>query len=680
MAKGAFNFFELHVEKIVLGVVGAYLLAMVWMYLISSPNRVEFDGRMVGPGELDSAILSQAEQLDQRIRNLKPQDIEVPDFSNQLRRLHESGLFAPADGAPPLAAVLRRSVPFGASVMVPGIEALAGRPGGTAVASVTPLRPDPPVVETGRSMVIAVPASFEESGRSEESRPTPVEKPWVTVAAYFDRKAQQEALVEAGYPQYRARVYVTGVDVQRQELRADGTWSEWQDVEPSSAMPRVNIPSPVIDEATGAIRNRDEIDRAFDIVQANQHRILQPTYFAIDAGDEWTTPPLEGHEPEEEEVEAPPRPRPPPQQRPEVRPPPTQRPSAGGGSVRGGGGSVRGGGGGSDTVGGGGGGRTQARPPVEDPRMRREQEQLADADLKEARDAFREKELGVARTKAQEVINNEYAKKATRDAAEKLLKDVEAAEAKLAAQGGGGRRMMVGGDVGGVVADTSGSVRGGAMAGARGGAAQPMQVVELVTHPTTDAPAVWFHDDSVEAGKTYRYRMRVNIWNRYVGQPRALKNPADAQKAVLAGEWSEPGDPVTTIPGSFFFVKGPRAGNEAASVEVWKFISGAWRKESFDVSVGDVVGGVKKVRSGDEDDPRSRVDVDFSTGAVVLDLRFNDRVKVRNAPSKDGSISYRELQSLVLVYFDPADGQVKEKNAITDKDDPMRKKLEKSSG
>lgn len=678
MAKGAFNFFELHVEKIVLGVVGAYLLAMVWLYLISSPNRVEFDGRMVGPGELDSAILSQAEQLDQRIRNLKPQDIEVPDFSNQLRRQHESGLFAPVDGAPPLASTVRRSVPFGAPIVVPGIEAVAGRPGGTTVASITPLKPAPPIIETGRSMVIATQASFEDTGRTEESRPTPVEKPWVTVATYFDRKAQQDALVSAGYPQYRARVYVTGVDVQRQELRADGAWSDWQDVQPSSSMPRVNIPSPVIDEATGSIRNRDEIDRVFDIVQANQHRILQPAFFAIDAGDEWVTPPLEGYEPEEEEAEAPPRPRPPPQQRSEARPPPQQRPTTGGGgSVRGGGGSVRGGGG--DTVGSGGGGRTQARPPVEDPRTRREQEQIADADLKEARDAFRERELGVARTKAQGVIDNGYAKKATRDAAEKLLKDVEAAEAKLASQGGG-RRGMVGGDVGGVVSDTSGSVRGGAMAGARGGAAQPMQVEELVTHPTTDAPAVWFHDDSVEAGKTYRYRMRVNIWNRYVGQPRALKNPADAQKTVLTGEWSDPGEPVTTIPGSYFFVKGPRAGNEAASIEVWKFMAGSWRKESFDVSVGDVIGGVKRVRSGDEDDPRSRVDVDFSTGAVVLDLRFNDRIKVRNAPSKDGSISYRELQSLVLVYFDPADGQVKEKNAISDKDDPMRKKLEKSSG
>ncbi|MBL8879829.1 MAG: hypothetical protein JNG88_11980, partial [Phycisphaerales bacterium] len=155
---------------------------------------------------------------------------------------------------------------------------------------------------------------------------------------------------------------------------------------------------------------------------------------------------------------------------------------------------------------------------------------------------------------------------------------------------------------------------------------------------------------------------------------------ADAQKTVLAGEWSDAGEPVTTVASSFFFVKGPRAGNEAASVEVWKFTSGAWRRENFDVAVGDMIGGVKKVKTGDDDDSKSKVDVDFSTGAVVLDLRFNDKIKVRNAPSKDGTISYRELQSLTLVYYDPADGQVKEKNAITDKDDAMRKKLEKSSG
>lgn len=680
MAKGAFNVFELHAEKIVLGVVGAFLLAMVWLYLISTPNKVEFDGKLVGPGELDEAILAQANQLQQRVRGLKPPEVNVPDFSSQLRKQQETGLFAPAEGSPPLAANIRRSAPFGVSINVPGIQADEGKPGGTAIASVTPIKTNPPVVETGRSMVIAVPAAFEQIARPDEKKPEAVEKPWVTIATYFDKQAQQEAMVSAGYPQYRARVLIAGVDVQRQELKADGTWSDWADVSPSAAMPKLTIPSPVLDEATGAVKNRDEIDRVFELVQANQQRIIQPVYFNIDGGDEWVTPPLEGHEPEEEADEDTAKPKE-PKPKKELRPQPAPRqtpppPPTGRGN--------RGGGGASDVAGGGGGAR-QNRPPVDDPKIKQEQAKQADADLKEAKEAFKEKEYATARAKAQSAANNEHAKKLTKDQAEDLLKDIESAEEKLAQQNQGGGRNPRNAGGGTVVADGDGAPvnpRGASPVNPRGGGGgvQAVQVAELVTHPTTDAPAVWFHDDSVEAGKTYRYRMRVNVWNRYVGQAKALKNPADAQKTVLTGEWSDAGEPVTTVASSFFFVKGPRAGNEAASVEVWKFMSGSWRRESFDVMVGDVIGGVKKIKTGDDDDSKSKAEVDFATGAVVLDLRFNDRIRVRNAPSKDGSISYRELQSLTLVYYDPADGQVKEKNAIMDKDDPMRKKLEKSSG
>ena len=52
--------------------------------------------------------------------------------------------------------------------------------------------------------------------------------------------------------------------------------------------------------------------------------------------------------------------------------------------------------------------------------------------------------------------------------------------------------------------------------------------------------ATWFHDDTVEPGKTYRYRLRVDLWNRYVNEPKNLANPEDARRVVLAGEWSQP--------------------------------------------------------------------------------------------------------------------------------------------
>ena len=104
-------------------------------------------------------------------------------------------------------------------------------------------------------------------------------------------------------------------------------------------------------------------------------------------------------------------------------------------------------------------------------------------------------------------------------------------------------------------------------------------------------------------------------------------------------------------------------------------------KERFNVAIGDVIGGdVKDVKTGDYDDEGEEVkkDVDFTTDAVVLDLRFDEPVKER-WPQKDGAFSYRDKTSTVLVYLDPADGQVKERAQVFDRRDPIRKQLEDAS-
>jgi hypothetical protein len=54
-------------------------------------------------------------------------------------------------------------------------------------------------------------------------------------------------------------------------------------------------------------------------------------------------------------------------------------------------------------------------------------------------------------------------------------------------------------------------------------------------------------------------------------------------------------------------------------------------------------------------------------------------VKVRLAKGK-GQFDYTERKSLVLVYLDPADGQVKERIQAMDASDPLRKKLKEQAG
>jgi hypothetical protein len=205
---------------------------------------------------------------------------------------------------------------------------------------------------------------------------------------------------------------------------------------------------------------------------------------------------------------------------------------------------------------------------------------------------------------------------------------------------------------------------------------------------------VWFHDDTVSAGKTYQYRMRVRMWNRYWGQMKLLAKPEEARKSTLEGEWSAPTDPITVAPATHFFVRGMKPDLSAALVEVWKWRRGNWTKQNFEVNVGDVIGSRKDMepiegevvadtKDGKESKSGSsaskKVPVDFSTGAIVLDLRVAKKFPKRIAGSK-GGFQWADGESLVVTYLDPADGQVKERSQALDTNDPMRKQLQSKEG
>lgn len=182
----------------------------------------------------------------------------------------------------------------------------------------------------------------------------------------------------------------------------------------------------------------------------------------------------------------------------------------------------------------------------------------------------------------------------------------------------------------------------------------------LVVNPQApdSQPALWVHDTSVQPGKTYRYRLRVELWNRYVGRGRLLTDPAGGKQSVLRGQWSLPSDPVTVEPNYYFYVQGKFDTDEVASVDIYKSINGEWKKLRMDVKAGDMIG---EIRRGE----------DFTTNALVLDL---DR---RNVPVATGrSDGFTERDALVMTYLDPFDGQVKQRIDWQDRYNPKRKQFE----
>jgi hypothetical protein len=642
MAKrGSLSFIELHLEKGLLGLAVLALAAAATFFLILEPNKLDFGGQPLGPRELDESIKRKAQELQQAVQKAQPKAPEIPAYSRKLRESFEGGIFAAPDGnAPALPPELKIAARFGQP-----LPALDGDKETNSVAVVPPLPPGTPAVRTGISLVRLEPLALSTPAKPNPAgEPEPTELSWVSVGAYFSVEAQQKELLAAGYAAYRAKPSLVGVEVQRQEMLPDGGYSAWADVQPGKAMPRFDPPAPVFDRKTGDLQNTKELDEKLKQTTELQTELLQPPFFPVEAGDEWE-PPLPGSG-SGEDVESGDEPKPEPPA--DTKKPPKKPP-------------------GEERLPGAGGRRNQPPPPPSPSGQQRPggfnppsgtpppgaPQPSAGAKiketLKEARKALKDKNYDAAEQKARAVIQNADAKAGDKKEANKILDEAKRALDKLKKQREGARPT-----------------------------GREREKRELVKNPENEGEvAVWFHDEAVSPGKTYRYRLRVKLWNRYVGRRTALRDPTQAEKTVLAGEWSAPSAPITVAPKRRFFVRGPVFGESAANIEVYTWHRGHWLKEDFKVRVGDTIGAPATVKTGetDKDGKTKKEQIDFATGAVVLDLRLDEPVQIRREAGKEGEFKYTEAKSLVLVYLDPADGQVRERIAELDKNDPQYKKL-----
>lgn len=603
MARGSLNFFELYIEKIVLGAVAAFALYVLVAFFILRPNAITYNNQSVGPGELKDEILKSARLLESRVKSAAANVEPVPQFAKQIRNEFQSGVLKPSAGKPALPSTLSRTASFG--VPLPSIGDQQEQPTVTLVA---PLRPEPPVVSTGRALVIARRPTVRPEGSSGNPDPrepggTPtgpsseaIEKVWVTVASWFPVDAQRNEMIAAGYAPYRAGVYFTEIEAQRQELLDSGEWSDWKDVTLSGAMPQLDIPTPAIDDTTGVILNKAEIDEVYRTIKDAQARLAQPKFFTVEAGDSWKLPALEGISAEMFAAKT---------DLPGAQPgaPPSAAPSdpSEGGPATG-----------APAAAGAAGGRGSpaAQPTDGRARIRDLQEQVAKAEAELSKRNWREA-MNLARA---------------------ILKEKSLGRIESAAQ-----RVISRAQEGMVAESIS-------------------RMDTLITHPAQrDKVAIWFHDDSVAAGKTYRYHIRPVLWNRYVGRVRALKNPDEAKFAVIQGDWSLPSAPITVTPVTHYFVASSGLNSSGlARVDVFKWQKGDWLKESFEVGVGDTIGAPRRVGA-----PINGT-VDFSTGATVLDIREVPDLPQRRLTGKKGEFEYGSSGTVVIVYLDPVDGRVKQ--------------------
>jgi hypothetical protein len=156
----------------------------------------------------------------------------------------------------------------------------------------------------------------------------------------------------------------------------------------------------------------------------------------------------------------------------------------------------------------------------------------------------------------------------------------------------------------------------------------------------------WAHDDSVEAGKTYRYRVTYKLkspmWNTAnMTKPPELANTFWIESDASKTEW---GQPVKVESLSHFWVVRPAFRGDSAQVQVFRFSGGQLRTKVFDVSPGDAIG----VPDGDVDFSTGWTMVDMTTDSrgdrVVLLMDPNGRLHTRDFRADQNDPKFKEMQ------------------------------------
>lgn len=154
----------------------------------------------------------------------------------------------------------------------------------------------------------------------------------------------------------------------------------------------------------------------------------------------------------------------------------------------------------------------------------------------------------------------------------------------------------------------------------------------------------WAHDDTAEPGKSYRYRIRLGVFNPVAGtkqlntQDKSLKN-----QVVLWSKFSDVTEKVMIPRMLYFFAKDIQEAAKKITVQVSKYVLGYWYSEDFSVRQGEVIG--KLIESEPKEPQGIRLigrqygyvpplpqqettepeAIDYSTGAVLVDaVTVND--------------------------------------------------------
>ncbi len=523
MSKKDSNFLEEYIEKIILAVVALGCVVFSYFFVIKSPNAVSYDGHKIGPGEIDNYILSKkVEALEDKLnRAPEPKHPYQPRVDDFIARLDSAIGDIDVGLSLPQPIISSEDITDNRVYRIPLVgevnEVLAEH---IRTVAYVPDR------ELGEKNVYG----------PDNSEPNDID--FVTVEAKFDvsglYKRFNARFAGDDIPQdWRdpclAKPVFASVQLQRQKLLSDGSWSDWQTVPRSKIDLRkrmFEVIEDINDLPAGGVKVRllqfDDAEMRIDLLQPETYRVAS-------AKEQWFPPLLHG-------------------------------------------------------------------------KYLDYQKEMAVMERREAAAGRRQEREG------------ERSGRRSKQAATKTR------------QAGGITSQL------GTPTETEGErgrpQRGNEVSKTIDDVYQEfseISIAEGTDIARMDKPLLfWAYDDTVEPGESYRYRIRLGVFNPIAGtnqfseQDKSLKN-----KVILWSEFSDATGAVD-IPGMlYFFPREIQEATKTVTVQVSKYVLGYWYSKNFTVKQGELIGKVGEYKITEEEESRKVTvpqTVDYTTGAVVVDI------------------------------------------------------------
>ncbi|MCK5225171.1 MAG: hypothetical protein KAQ89_00480, partial [Planctomycetes bacterium] len=241
MSKKSGNFFEEHIEKIIMAIIG---LVCIWLFIsrvLISPNTISYDNKKLGTNNIDSYISKQAELLEDKLHSKPQPPQEYTPLSSNFEMIMDNGLLTIKKLPDNQFEIINR---IDASVALP-LPHNAKQKAVRAIYSLPVIgKLDNVAVEHIRSVAYVPTKTLNNNVIYDKDNTEANDLDLVTVEAAIDITELKKNFYESFAGQnlkkqwrdpYLAKPVFAAVQLQRQPLLKDGSWSDWQ------TLPRTRI-------------------------------------------------------------------------------------------------------------------------------------------------------------------------------------------------------------------------------------------------------------------------------------------------------------------------------------------------------------------------------------------------------------------------------------------------------